>query len=175
MSDVRSSRRPRPVLVGGLLWVLVVAAGSALVWVVISRAGQEVGSGAAVAPPPATASTSSPTARASRSPSVSPTPRASRSSPASPTAGRPTEDGATAPVRRTWSGAAGVVTVQCRGAAVSLVGAQPSADGYAVDVEDRGPERVEVELQQAGEDGAETRVRARCAGGSPVFDVELDD
>ncbi len=164
---MRTSGRLRTVVVGVLLWVLVVAAGSSLVWVVISRAGQDVGSGA-VSPPSATPSTSS-------SPTSSSTPRPSGSPSASPTTSRPSGSGGPEPVRRTWSGAAGVVTVQCRGAAVSLVGAQPSADGYTVDVEERGPERVEVELQQRGDDGAETRVRATCSRGTPVIDVELDD
>jgi hypothetical protein len=166
MSDVRTSGRLRTVVVGALLWVLVVAAGSALVWVVISRAGQDVGSDALAAPSATPAASASPTASASARPS--------RTGSTSPTSPRSSGGGAE-PVRRTWSGAAGVVTVQCRGAAVSLVGAQPSADGYTVDVEERGPQRVEVELRQGGDDGAETRVRATCSGGVPVIDVELDD
>ncbi|MBS45935.1 MAG: hypothetical protein CMH83_22735 [Nocardioides sp.] len=78
-------------------------------------------------------------------------------------------------MRRTWTGSAGVVTVECRGAAASLVGAQPSADGYYVEVKDRGPGRVEVEFEGRGdEDGAETRVRAECVGGTPTFEVRSD-
>jgi hypothetical protein len=180
MSDVRTSGRLGTVVVGALLWLLVVAAGSVLVWVVISRAGQDVGSGA-VAPPTAapsapSAPTSSSTPRPSRTPSASSTTaRPSGSPSASPTTARPSGTGRPPLVRRTWSGPAGVVTVQCRGRAVSLVGAQPSADGYTVDVEEAGPERIEVELKQGGDDGGETRVRATCSDGVPVIDVELDD
>ncbi|WP_370249356.1 hypothetical protein [Nocardioides sp.] len=77
---------------------------------------------------------------------------------------------------RTWTGAPGVVTTRCTGPVIELSGASASADGYTVEVKDRGPQRVEVEFEGRGEDTVQdTRVRARCVGGTPVYQVEADD
>lgn len=76
---------------------------------------------------------------------------------------------------RTWTGAAGVVTTRCTGTVIELSGASASADGYTVEVKERGPQRVEVEFEGRGEDTVEdTRVRARCVDGTPVYQVDSD-
>jgi hypothetical protein len=72
---------------------------------------------------------------------------------------------------RTWSGAAGSLVVQCRGRAVSFKGATP-ADGWSLEIEDRGPGRVEVTFRGNGDSESEVSVRSECSGGAPVFDVE---
>ena len=86
--------------------------------------------------------------------------------------------GGTAPPpaqRRTWSGAPGLVTAECRSAAVSLVAAQPS-NGYQVEVEERGPARLLIQFEGTtdGHEG-QTIVSARCVGGSPSFSVTRGD
>ncbi len=42
------------------------------------------------------------------------------------------------------------------------------------EVNDTGPQRVEVEFEGSGENDAETRVRAECVNGEPSFDVDTD-
>ena len=73
------------------------------------------------------------------------------------------------PVRRSWQGEAGLVTVECRGARIRLIGAQPEA-GYVADYRPRDVDELEVEFEATG-DGDDVRVRALCAGGVPRFDV----
>ncbi len=43
--------------------------------------------------------------------------------------------------------------------------------GYRVEVDDRGPDRVEVEFEGSDSDHR-ARVRAACADGVPVFEVD---
>lgn len=149
----------------GMVWVLVIALGSSLVWVVISSAGSEVsdtagtttftGAELEVSLPPATSRSPRPSRSASSS---------SSSAPAKP-----------AVEQATWTGPAGALTVECRGATIALVGAYPSADGWAVEVKDRGPERVEAEFEGRGDqEGAETRVRAECVSGVPRFEAQTE-
>lgn len=127
-----------------------------------------------------TATPGAPTPRPSSSPTPAPTPRPAqptpRPSPAPTSAPSSQGTGPSATVqRRTWSGAAGVVTAECRASAISLVGASASADGYVVEVNDRGPEKLEVHFEgRGGEDGNETEVRAECRGGIPTFSVKTD-
>lgn len=75
---------------------------------------------------------------------------------------------------RSWQGSAGSVTTACTGASISLESVTPS-DGWSVEVDDRGPGRVRVELSTRGDDQRETRVEAECSGGVPRFDVDVDD
>ena len=42
-----------------------------------------------------------------------------------------------------------------------------------LEIDDRGPDRVRVEFEQAG-DGSRSRVEASCVDGLPVLDTELD-
>lgn len=63
-----------------------------------------------------------------------------------------------------FSSAGGVVTVTCTGFFIRLVTASP-ADGYAVEVLDRGPATVDVHFSRSGE---EVRIRLVCFGGGAI-------
>jgi hypothetical protein len=76
-------------------------------------------------------------------------------------------------VRRTWQGSAGVVTVECRGATISLEGAQPNS-GWSIEIDERGPEEVRVEFDSNDGD-RRTRVQAECVGGTPRFEIDRED
>jgi hypothetical protein len=76
-------------------------------------------------------------------------------------------------VRRTWQGSSGVVTVECRGATISLEGAQPNS-GWSIEVEERGPEEVRVDFESDDGD-RRTRVQSECVGGTPRFEVDRED
>lgn len=66
-----------------------------------------------------------------------------------------------------WIGASGKVTARCSDERITLVAATP-ADGFSVEVKDRGPAQLDVEFE-GGSEKQETRIRAVCVGGSPVF------
>jgi hypothetical protein len=177
-------------VLGVVTWLVVVAVGSTAVWLVISRAGQDVGTageaplGAAATvgePGPPTLippsrserpdqsgpSTASPTRTSTPEPPESPSPSATTQSPPEP----PAEPAAQ---RRTWNGPGGLLTAQCRGAMVSLVAAQPEG-GYAVEVHDRGPEELEVTFEAREDDsGQKSEVRARCLDGVPHFESRTE-
>lgn len=168
-------RVSRPVLAAVAAWVLVVAVGSTLVWAVISRAGDgvvstdgpapsssgsEVGRSATVAGRPTISA--GPTTGPTTAPTTAPT-----TGPTTPSSSPPGE-----PVRRTWQGVGGTVTVLCTGGAAGLDSALPEG-GFSVEVHDRGPERVEVRFEE--QDGERrSRVRATCVAGTPRFDVDVD-
>jgi hypothetical protein len=148
----------RGLALGLVAWLAVVAVGSTMVWAVISRAGDDLVSSSETAtdgPPEAVSSQPSPDDAAggrSRSPS----------------------DGGPAPVRRTWQGQGGQVVAECDGSVVRLVSAEPDA-GYAVDVGERGPARLEVEFEgREEEDGRETKLDVACVDGVPRFVPEVD-
>ena len=135
------------IAIGVAAWLIVVTAGAGLVWAVISRAGEGV---------------------ASSTPSTQPTlepPRAGGSQ--APPSGTPGEESGN---RRTWRGAAGYVTAECAGSAISLTAAQP-ADGYKVEQDDRGHDEFRVEFETLDE-RSRTRVEAACQDGAPVFEVD---
>jgi hypothetical protein len=67
----------------------------------------------------------------------------------------------------TWTGTAGKVTARCKDGGISLVAATPS-DGFGVEVKERGPTQLLLEFERK-DAAAETRVRATCVDGSPVF------
>ena len=162
----------RAVALGVVVWVVVAVAGAALVWGVISRAGDGVSRDIEALPsaepsggprdPSRTPPQQSPTRSPSSSPSSPPT--------STPPATSPPVSPA-APVRRTWQDAAGVVSAECSGSAIRITGAT-SNSGYAVEVDDYGPDRGRVEFETE-----ETRIRveAECSGGVPVFIEERDD
>ncbi len=176
----------RTLLTGVLVWVLVVAATSAVTWAVIDGAGQSLLAGedpvAETRPLPAPATTSpagSPQAEPSHRPrkhraagaSPSPSPSAppgASSPPASPQP-RPTRTKSPRGVERTWQGPPGLVTVRCDGARTTLLAATPN-NGYRVEA-DRGTERIEVHFSGAAR---EYKVEARCVGGVPRFAVESE-
>jgi len=151
-------------------WVVVAVAGATLAWGVISRAGGGVSGGLdttseqsgdnRVPGETVTGRTLSPS---ESSPTSTPDPSPSSSS--SSTGGE--SGGAVAPVSRTWHGAAGVVTVLCRGPAISLdSGGAVAYSGFDVEVDDTGPDRVRVEFES---DESRVRVEAECVDGAPVF------
>jgi len=144
-----AERVGRCALVAVVAWVVVVVSGSWLVWTVISATGGDFAS-------PRGALPTAPMTDAPHTAAPSARPRA-------------------VTVTQSWSGPAGVVTVRCSGARIGLEGAAASADGYAVEVDDRGPDRVVVEFQgRADETVEETHVVARCRGGRPVFATSAD-
>jgi hypothetical protein len=188
-------------VLGVVTWLVVVAVGSTAVWLVISRAGQDVGT-AREAPVGAAATVADPgpslipPSRSERpepgsaSPSRSGTPSTpgspttsgsgaaaggGSSSPAAPESSATTQPpAAPAAERRTWNGPGGLLTAQCRDAAVSLVAAQPEG-GYAVEVHERGPEELEVTFEAREDDsGQKSEVRARCEGGAPHFESRTE-
>lgn len=183
-------RPTRSFATGAAVWLLVVAVGSALVWVVISRAGEGVvsseapvstapespgrtsGSSASPLPTPSpspTGRTPPATDPPEPSPSSSPPPEEPSEDPSDPPDDPPDQQ----PVRRTWQGQGGLVTVECRGSSASLVSAIPDS-GFGVEVDDRGPDRVEVEFEGRGEIDARSRIRSSCVGGAPTFETDLD-
>jgi hypothetical protein len=177
-----------------IAWLGVVIAGSTMTWATINTAGQEVLSPGSVPAPrtggaqppvrePATvlpspeASDSSTPGRRTRSPSPSPdasrspdgdgstrSPAPSRTADSTPAPPPPPDPG---PRAFTWRGAAGSVTVLCDGSSISLQAASP-ANGYSVEVRERGPEDVDVRLESEDE---ETDVEAECVGGRAAFDI----
>ncbi len=183
-----SAHRARRAALGVLAWLVIVALGSTLVWAVVSRAGAGVSEGPGNAPVLGAAAAPTPTARApsarapsgrapsapaGSSPSSIPS-SAPSSAPSSGPSSAPPSARAPARVQGTWSGVGGALVVSCTGARIALDGA-PANDGWAVEVQDRGPDRVRVELAERGEDERETRVEARCSDGRPVFGVRSDD
>ena len=140
-------------------WVAVAVAGAVLVWGVISRAGDGV-SGDLDALPSA--------ARSAGSSDSSGTP--DRSPPPSPSPSATSTARSSSPASRTWQGAAGAVSAECRGTAIRLTGATPSS-GYAVEVDDSGPDRVRVEFET---EESRTRVESVCVAGVPEFTDRSD-
>lgn len=184
----------RPFLLG-LLWTSVTLALTVTTWLAVSLVAEQVGGSttqvlsadavvsAAASPQPSTepAPGRSPTKSPSHSPrpSSSPTHHPSSSAHASSSA-HPTHSSSAKPTAthsgggsttqsRTFAVSGGTVAASCTGNAVSLRSAQP-ADGWRVEVKDRGPEHIEVSFR-SGEQ--ETEVKVVCSGGVPV--VEVDD
>jgi hypothetical protein len=167
-------------------WVVVVIAGSALTWVAIDRAGNQVtGNPTQDQTQPAVVGTLG--AAPTRSPKHGP--RATRTSPTGPRAttlpsrtpsaaatsthpgGSPSKTTASSPVQtetRTWSGAAGTVTVSCTGRTARLQGTSPG-DGWHVEVGDSSGGEIEVTFKR---NESEVQVKATCVGGVPRFQVE---
>lgn len=177
-------------------WVTVVGVSSAVAWVAIDRAGQEVltapsgaanggsvatgaprtpvGSGPEVTPTRTAATsgsgtrTTSPTTSSGHSTSSRPRP----SSPA-PTRATTTTVASPAAVDRTVRVEGGQVGVRCVGRTASLRFAQP-ADGWSVKVEDDGGhEHVKLTFTSSGQH-REIEVEAACSAGTPVFSTSDD-
>jgi len=170
-------------------WIAVVIAGSALTWLAINRAGDQVSSAAdAEATQPVVVGTvdAPPSARPSRKqtadptadPTAKPSPSATSTRTAAPAPTRPptprvapSRPRTTAPSRsetRTWTGAAGFVTVSCSGSVARLQAASPN-DGWSVERGDEAGDHVEVKFER---DGVEVQVQALCLGGIPQFRAE---
>lgn len=177
------------VLAAVTAWLLVVGVGSTAVWLVISNAGDEVGTAdrlpmraavtnagpltpltpraQAIAPsPPRLHSTARPAAHpAGRHSATSPHSPASSPSAAAPSPLAAPE------VRRTWQGVGGYVTARCRGTDIGLVAAQPDA-GFVIAVSDRGPETLQASFTgRERESRRHSEVRAVCVRGVPRFEA----
>lgn len=137
-------------VVWAAIWAVVVALAATSVWSAISRAGTQATSQAA---PPLPSSVGTPTPR--------PTPEGTAT-----TSSRP------AAVQGSWSGSAGRVTATCRTQRIKLDAAVP-ANGFTVEIEDKGPGTLEVEFHQNRAD-REYKVRAVCRAGTPKFSVEQE-
>ena len=114
--------------------------------------------------------TPSPVASAARPSSAAPaaTPKPTRSS--TPRAGSGSGGGAT--VQRSVTTRGGLVTAGCRNGLVS-VGASPAV-GWSIDEIDSGRvDEAKVKFRRSGEGEGEIEVHARCASGTPTF--QLDD
>ncbi|MCC6496147.1 MAG: hypothetical protein IT193_07785 [Propionibacteriaceae bacterium] len=142
-------RRGLPLVVWAAVWAVVVAVSATSVWAAISRAGARTNQAAPQLPVSRVTYTPRPT------PSDVPT-------------------GSAGPVARqgSWSGSAGRVTATCRGQRIGLDAAVP-ADGFTIEIENRGPVALEVEFKQARAD-REYKVRAVCRAAAPVFAVEQE-
>jgi hypothetical protein len=143
-------------------WVAVVAAASAIAWLAIDNAGQQVAGARDVQVGPLDVSPGGARPAAGSATGRSQVPRPRRSS----------SVGATIPVAvdRTFQMTAGQVAARCLGGSISLRSAQP-ADGWSVEVHGHGPQTLEASFR-SDSPGRETDVRARCLSGVPVFATE---
>jgi hypothetical protein len=166
-------------------WLLVVALGSVLTFLVVDRAGRAVLD-------PSTASNSrlpeivpeATSALTPTDPPITPTdvPTASSDAPGAPQTAEPAPTPAPAvpapqPVQRTEGG---IVAIACADTEVALNYATP-ATGWRMEVRDAGPAEVRVRFrlgdgvsESESEREGEVDVRGSCAGGVPTFEVERD-
>lgn len=183
-------------------WLLVVSVSSVVTWQAIETAGQQILADPAEAEAPTAGGEIStpvetslpepnqkPTKKPGEEPSQSgnggsgsnqggtggsdPTSQPASTQDPTPTQ-EPTKSQASAkPVERTWSGSAGRVTVRCTGSRIELLSITPN-DGYLAEIESRDSDRIEVHFEPKSDGGTETKVRATCSGGEPVFRIDLE-
>lgn len=170
-------------------WVAVVIVGSAVTWIAIERAGDQVSAtpeSAETTQPPVlgTVGPAPSTAPGTPTTSVAPTPHPSTVGTAGPTASsrpsttprpatafpKPSSQPAPRTVVRTWSGAPGSLTVACTGGQVSFRSATPS-NGWSFERNGSSGEDIEVTFK-SGE--SEVQVLAICSGGVPQFRVQSE-
>lgn len=154
-----------------LAWMGVVIVGSALTWLAIDRAGQQVTSSTVfsdVTPSPTPTATPHPSHHPSKKarPKHSATPERTQV-PVTPTPVTPVAP-APKPQLGTWSGAGGSVTVSCQGQTVRLVGASPNT-GWQVERGDSVGDSVEVKFSK---NATQIQVHATCSRGVPAFQAE---
>jgi hypothetical protein len=131
-------------------------------------AGTTAGSGAAGGPTPAPAPSTGPPAPQPTRP-AEPAPAAP--APAPPAAPPPPTSATPAGPQRSDRSVVvtgGQVRVTCTGDVIQLNGATPS-DGWVMQTDVRGTTEVRVEFLS---DAGKSKVRAACASGEPVFDVD---
>jgi hypothetical protein len=75
------------------------------------------------------------------------------------------------PVVTTWTVTGGTVSVSCQAQVISLVYASPR-DGWRVEIEKRGPDSVDVDLQRQGQG---TKLNAICVNGIPQATTEANE
>jgi septal ring-binding cell division protein DamX len=159
------------VLLFGALWLAATAATGAVAWGAVRLAGEQTAEQAvrpmtarqveALAASSTTATTG--TTRPATASTSSTSPAVGTTSPA----GASTTTAAPAVVARQTRG--GTVMVSLQGGGLSLVSATPAA-GFAVEVEEVGPDEVVVVFE--GPEDDEVRVRAVVASGEVEFSVE---
>lgn len=169
-----------------LAWVLATIGTASLTYAAVSRVGPDAGdrpgvpvasqeiaarvaaTSTTVAATTSTATTSTTTATGEPSttlPATTTSTNAATTTGAAPATTTTTASGVQTAYRTTPGGTVGV---SVSGSSVSFLSAQP-ASGFSADVEDTGPEKVEVEFD--GE-SAEYTVRASVVDGSLVWTVE---
>ena len=176
--------RRRVVIVA--VWLLGTVASVALAWAAVSAVGGEVtstpgggGGPASVAAPPTAgspSSTSTSTPTSSTTLTTAEVPSSTSTSAAPPPAttapATPTTTAAPPPAERrsaVFDAVGGTLGASCTGAAASLDFATPRG-GYAAEVHDAGPEKVDVRFEAENE--GESRLVVRCVDGAPTADVE---
>jgi hypothetical protein len=193
----------RGIVLAAVAWCAVVALTSAVAWVAIDRAGRAVFAGSAARPPGVAATgapqvqvTSAPRPTSSRPTAAAPSPSAhphgttrprstgsastSTHGSSSGSGGGSGSSGGSSPtttssaVDRSVRVPGGQVGVRCVGRTVSLRYATP-ANGWRVEVEDRGPGQVKVSFTASGGEQRESEVEAECEAGVPVFSTSADD
>ena len=153
---------------------------------VASAAGEEppspVTPHAASSPSHAPTPTHSPAATHSRSPKpagspsssqhVAPSPHPTHTTPHHSSTPKPAPThNASSTQTKTFAVTGGTVAAACTGSAISLRSAQP-ADGWRVEVGDRGPEHLEVKFRSGDQ---ETEVEVHCSAGVPVLSGDGSD
>ncbi len=147
---------------GVAAWLVLAVAASGAAWAAVGVVGDESDPAAVSVPTPGD-STSQP---------APPTDSGTDNGPGTGTGTEPeTEPDGSGGESRTITSAGGTVTVACTGAeTIRMAAALPGA-GWQSQVEERGPDEVEVEFVQGD---AEVRVRARCKDGGLESDVDGD-
>lgn len=101
-------------------------------------------------------------------------PAATATTSATQTTTRPATSTPTAsatPVVKTWTVTGGAVSVSCQGQVITLIYAAPQ-DGWRVETEKSGPDRIEVDFQRVGQG---TELKAGCVTGVPQQTTESND
>ena len=147
---------------GVAAWLVLAVAASGAAWAAVGVVGDESDPAAVSVPTPG-------------DPASQPTPPTDSGSDSGtdngPGTGTETEPGGSGGDSRTITSAGGSVTVACTGVeTIRMAAALPGA-GWQSQVEERGPQEVEVEFVQGD---AEVRVRARCQDGVLESDVDGD-
>lgn len=167
-------------------WVAALVLTTVLTWQIVGLADSQVGERpVAVAPSLVDSSSLDTTTTTLRTPSTTTaltttTPTADTTSSSASTASSPPSTShptaSTTAVAVEWSvrtinSVGGSVVVRSRPGEVELQAATP-APGFAVEIDDDGPELVRVEFDS---DGSEVRIEARWANGALEVDVDEND
>lgn len=152
----------RPLIAMGLGWLLVVAAVAVVTFVVVDRAGREVGQASAAQTVGAL-----PSAGATASPEATTTPTAEPSGSVPTTTAGPTPTPAAAELRTTsFTTPGGTVVASCAGSVLSL-GSITVRDGWRFEreSEDQG---LEVKFKSRASDAEDVEIVLGCVGGVPT-------
>ena len=143
---------------GVAAWLVLAVAASGAAWAAVGVVGDESDPAAVSVPTPGDSASE-------------PTPPTDSGTDDATGTGTETEPTGSGGESRTITSAGGTVTVACTSAeTIRMTAALPIA-GWQSQVEERGPQEVEVEFVQGD---AEVRVRARCQDGVLESDVDGD-